>query len=126
MNIAKNSLTFLAASLLFATAPWICGADPAAAAAHGNKGHELSQAAKYDEAIAEYTKAIELNPIDVRLYVDRGLVYRTAGKIPEAMADFTKAIELGPKNELGYVERGRRELGQNQFDHALTALTTGI
>src|SRR5881394_2132185 len=97
MNIAKNSLPLLAASLLFATARWTCGADPAAAAAHGNKGHELSQAAKYDEAIVEYTKAIEL-----------------------------KAIELGPKNELGYLERGRTELGQNQFDTALTDLTKAI
>ena len=74
----------------------------------------------------EYTKAIELNPTEVRFYVDRGLVYRTAGKIPEAMADFTKAIELGPKNELGYLERGRTELGQNQFDTALADLTKAI
>ena len=48
----------------------------------------------------------------MRLYVDRGLVYRAAAKIPEAMADFAKAIELEPKNDLGYFERGKRSWGR--------------
>src|SRR6202030_3616382 len=103
MNSPKHSFTLLAASLLlFATARWTCGADPAAAAAHGNKGNELAQAAKYDEAVAEFTKAIELSPSDSRLYNDRGRVYRAMAKYTEAMADFDKAIQLAPKSETGY------------------------
>src|SRR6266850_7834448 len=103
MNIPKNSRTALAASLLFfATASWTYSADPAAAAAHGNKGNELAQAAKYDEAIIEFAKAIELSPSDPRLYNDRGRVYRAMAKYTEAMADFDKGITLSPKSEMGY------------------------
>src|SRR5438045_6927122 len=107
MNSPKNRITLLAASLLiFATAHWAYSADPAAAAAHGNKGNELAQAAKYDEAIVEFTKAIELSPSDPRLYNDRGRVYRAMAKYTEAMADFDKSVGLAPKSETGYIRRG--------------------
>src|SRR2546423_11940279 len=120
MNNPKNSIASLAATvLLFATAHWAYAADPAAAAVHGNKGNDLAQAAKYDEAIVEFTKAIELSPGDSRLYNDRGRVYRAMAKYTEAMADFDKGITLSPKSEMGYIERGPTEMAQNQFDAAL-------
>src|SRR3954471_17328900 len=120
MNSLKNRITLLGGSLLiFATASWTYGADPTGAAAHGNKGNELAQAAKYDEAIVEFTKAIELSPGDSRLYNDRGRVYRAMAKFTEAMADFDKGIKLSPKSESGYIERGQTEMAQNQYDAAL-------
>ena len=101
----------LAAGLLIlGVAPVLNAASPKAAE-HGNKGHELAQALKYDEAIVEYTKAIAIDAKDVRLYVDRGLVYRAATKIPEAMADFTKAVELEPKNDAGVFRAGPNPVG---------------
>ena len=91
MNMTKNRFIGLAAGLLLlATTPFTYADNKADAAAHGNKGNELAQAAKYDEAIVEFTKAIELSPKDERLYADRGRVYRAAAKLPEAMADFAK------------------------------------
>ena len=117
MNNAKKLFSGLAAGLLVLGTARLLNAASPEAAAHGNKGHELAQALKYDEAIIEYTKAIELSPKDVRLYIDRGLVYRAATKIPEAMADFTKAIELEPKNELGYFERGQNGVGAKPIRH---------
>src|SRR5213076_3284608 len=120
MNMTKNRFTGLAAGLLFLATPAFAYADnKAAAAAHGNKGNELAQAAKYDEAIVEFTKAIELSSSDPRLYNDRGRVYRAMAKFTEAMADFNKAIALAPKSETGYIERGQTEMSQNKFDEAL-------
>ena len=96
------------------------------AAKHGNKGNELAQAGKYDEAIAEFTLAINENVKDPRFFLDRGRVYRVANKMPEAIADFTKAIELGPTSDIGYFERGKTELAQNQYDPAMTDLNKAI
>src|SRR3954464_3246753 len=110
MNIRKTLFTFIAGGLLVSSTTGVNAADPAAAAAHGNKGNELAQAAKYDEAIAEFTKAIELSPGDSRLYNDRGRVYRAMAKFTEAMADFDKGIALSPKSDTGYVERGQTEM----------------
>src|SRR5256714_12357831 len=127
MNSPTNRITILAASLLLlATVNWTYGADPVAAAAHGNKGNELAQTAKYDEAIVEFAKAIELSPSDPRLYNDRGRVYRAMAKYPEAMADFDKAITLAPKSETGYIERGQTQMSQNKFDEALADYNKAI
>ena len=116
MNNPKNSIGPLAATvLLFATAHWAYAADPAAAAAHGNKGTELAQAAKYDEAVVEFTKAVELSPSDPRLYNDRGRVYRAMAKYAEAMADFDKSVSLAPKSETGYLERGQTRTGPDKL-----------
>jgi tetratricopeptide (TPR) repeat protein len=50
------------------------------------------------EAIAQHTKAIELNPEDASARNNRGQVYRAQGKLGEAMVDYSKAIELDPQN----------------------------
>ena len=73
MNMTKDRFMGLAAGLLFMAMPAFAYADnKAEAAIHGNKGNEFAQAAKYDEAIAEFTTAINLSPKDERLYIDRG------------------------------------------------------
>src|SRR5216110_2692002 len=97
----KNQFVGLMAGLLFLAMPALVHADKKAeVAAHGNKGNELAQAAKYDEAIVEFSAAIAISPKDARLYIDRGRVYRTAAKLTEAIDDFAKAIELSPKNDV--------------------------
>ena len=126
MNMTKNGFIGLAAGLLLlATTAFTYADNKAEAAVHGNKGNELAQAAKYDEAIVEFTTAIELNPKDDRLYIDRGRVYRAAAKLPEALADFAKAIEIAPKNDVGYLERGQTLMIQNQYDVALADYEQG-
>ncbi|MEI6687187.1 MAG: tetratricopeptide repeat protein, partial [Planctomycetota bacterium] len=49
---------------------------------------------KYPEAIADYTKAIELNPNLATAYYNRGIVLKSLGKTEAAIADFTKARDL--------------------------------
>jgi tetratricopeptide (TPR) repeat protein len=80
---------------------------------HLGKGVELAQQKQYDAAIAEFTKAIESDPKDVRAYTNRGTAYRAAGKVIEALADFSKAIEMAPKDPLAYLDRSQTELQSN-------------
>ncbi len=69
------------------------------AMAEAAKAVQLAQQGAYDQAVAGFTKAINLSPKDDRLYKDRGSIYLTLQKFPEAVADFAKAIELNPKND---------------------------
>ena len=46
----------------------------------------------YDKAIADYTKAIEINPSDDYAYSFRGYAWMEKGDYDKAIADFTKAI----------------------------------
>ena len=49
----------------------------------------------YQGAIADYTKAIELNPDYAQAYNKRGFAYLMLGPKSKAQADFKRAIELG-------------------------------
>src|SRR5207237_879822 len=126
-NIQKNSCRALAASvLLFATANWSYSADPAAAAVHGNKGNDLAQAAKYDEAIVEFTKAIELSPADSRLYNDRGRVSRAMAKYEDAIKDYSASIEKKPDNPLTFNRRADSYYATGQYPQALADLEAAL
>ena len=61
---------------------------------------------KYNEAIADFNKSIELNPKNETVYNNRGSVYNELGNYNEAIADFNKSIELNPKNADVYARRG--------------------
>jgi tetratricopeptide (TPR) repeat protein len=51
---------------------------------------------RYDEALADYTRAIELDPSDAEFFGSRGQAYQAIGRYDEALADFNRAIELDP------------------------------
>jgi len=104
------------------------------AGSHVNKGVELAQQHKYDDAIKEFTAAIEANSKNAKAYLNRGTAYRamwaqemtspSAGqKYDAAMADFAKAIEIAPKDEMGYLERGQTFVMQKQYSDALADLS---
>ena len=61
---------------------------------------------RLDEAIADYTEAIQLVPNDARVYSRRAIGYARKGELDEAIGDFTEAIGLDPKNALAYAGRG--------------------
>jgi tetratricopeptide (TPR) repeat protein len=96
------------------------------AAEHANKAVKLAQSGAYDEAIAEFTRAIQISPNDARIYTDRGRVYHRMNRFPEAMEDFSKAIELAPKDYAGYSERGAVQVSQNQMEAALADLNKAL
>ena len=47
-------------------------------------------------AIADFNKAIQLDPNLAGAYNNRGVVYSETGKYKPAIADFNKAIQLDP------------------------------
>ena len=93
---------------------------------HNNKGVELAQQNKYEDAIKEFNLAIQANPKNANAYVNRGSIFRTLHaqdqQYDDAIKDFTKAIEVAPKDPAGYLERGQTLVLQKQFTEALTDL----
>jgi tetratricopeptide (TPR) repeat protein len=61
---------------------------------------------KYDQAIADFTQAIDLNPADPQAYFQRGFIYYLLNKWDEAISEYTKAIEHSPTYAPAYRERG--------------------
>ena len=65
--------------------------------AYTNRGEAYASKKELDLAIADYTKAIEINPKYARAYDGRGVAYTSKGDYPRAVADVTRAVELAPK-----------------------------
>ena len=69
----------------------------------------------YNEAIQDYSNAIELDPKNSSYLNNRGDVLYNLKRYEEAIQDYSKAIELDPKNGLYYYNRGMavNNLGKN-------------
>ncbi len=50
----------------------------------------------YNNAINDFTTAIQMAPKDTRVYTNRGLTYRMMKKYDESLKDFNKSLELNP------------------------------
>jgi tetratricopeptide (TPR) repeat protein len=61
-------------------------------------GQEFVESMKYEDAIAQYTSAIGLEPSNSDYYIERGQTYEKLAKYTEAKADFEKALVFAPKN----------------------------
>lgn len=57
------------------------------------------RADKIDDAITEYSRAIELNPKLANAYANRGELYITKKQQEKAFGDLKKAVELDPKGQ---------------------------
>jgi len=61
-----------------------------------------SRKAEHEQAISDYTKAIEINPKSAFAYTDRGLAYKRKGEYDLAISDYTKAIEINSKDAVAH------------------------
>ncbi len=73
----------------------------------------------FDPALADFNKAIELDPKYALAYNGRGNVYDEKGNRDQAIADFTKAIELNPKYYEAYGSRSLAYSLQKNYDKAI-------
>lgn len=77
-------------------------------------------------SIADFTKAIELNPDYVEAYLYRGRAYLDRGELEKAIADFTKMLVLRPKLAENFYIRGEAYLRAKKWEEAKRDLTAAI
>ena len=71
---------------------------------------------RYEEAIAAFTKAIQLGARQARAYTNRGMAYSKVGRYQQARQDLTTAIALDPDQAVAYYVRSltARLMGDTQ------------
>jgi tetratricopeptide (TPR) repeat protein len=77
-------------------------------------------------AIADFTRAIELDPKDDAAYYNRAQAKRLKKDAAGAIADYTRAIELGSTNPAAYNNRGNARAENNDRDGAIADYTRAI
>jgi protein O-mannosyl-transferase len=95
--------------------------------AQWNYGISLAAQGRLDEAIAHYTRAIQLRgePLPFA-HRSRGLAYLRQNKLDEAGADFRRAIELKPDLAAGYANLATVYAKQGRTNEARSAMQRAI
>ena len=86
-----------------------------------NRGVTSYKKGQLDQAISDYTNALEINPRLAEAYYRRGIAYVKKGQLDQAISDFTKAFEINPRYAEAYYSRGvayyfKREYGKSWKD----------
>jgi len=91
-----------------------------------NLSFEDSPNLKSDKTLLYFKRALELNPNDSHIYLNRGNAYLNLGQLHQAVSDFTKAIELNPMDEYVYNDRGITYAMLGKTDQAMADFTKAI
>jgi tetratricopeptide (TPR) repeat protein len=89
-------------------------------------GYAYSTVGKQQEAIANYTRAIEIKTDYGEAYFSRALVWNGMAEWDKAIADIDKAIEIGYRTWPIFFERGRAYQGRGDIEQAIASFTLAI
>ena len=89
-------------------------------------GNDALKRGDFDQAIFEYTKAIDINPRLAKAYDNRGVAYAQQGFLTPAVADFTMAIANNLNDVEAYNNRGYAYSKQGNLTQAVADYTKAI
>ena len=81
---------------------------------------------KLEQAIASFSKAIELNSSYANAYCNRGVVYYYKGEYERAIIDYNEAIELNSHHVIAYNNRGVAYGNKGEQEKAIGDFTRAI
>jgi tetratricopeptide (TPR) repeat protein len=73
-----------------------------AAQTHNNLGVLFGQQGRQNDARAEFTEALALNPYELNSLLGRGLIENQQGKLDAALQDFQRAAQVAPSPQAFY------------------------
>jgi Flp pilus assembly protein TadD len=85
-----------------------------------------SKKGEYDNAIADFSTALGLNPKYAGAYNGRGIAWYQKGQYDKAIADYTQALQLAPANSETYNNRGVAWKLTGQYDKAIADFTQAL
>jgi tetratricopeptide (TPR) repeat protein len=81
---------------------------------------------RYDDALRDLGRALELEPDDTYALARRSEVYRMKGRYHDALRDLSRVLELEPDDPTTLVARGDLHTGQGRYDDALPDLNRAL
>lgn len=93
--------------------------DPRSYMSHACRGNALDGLQQYSEAIKAYTRAIEFEPKDSRVFFNRAETYYTLGFTDLALKDFSTAIEVNPQQSAFYFYRGSVHFERGEYQETV-------
>lgn len=106
--------------------PRVPGTDPMNPDAINNRGVEYYRQEKFDQALLDFNKAIEMKPKYVAALYNRGLVYYRKSKYDRAISDCSQALTIDPQCAKAYNVRGLAYAATKRYQFAISDLRTAI
>ncbi len=95
------------------------------------QGAVLAGQGKHGEALAYYDKAERENPMNIDVYLSKGIAYAILNKLNEAKEQFEKALKVNRTSGLAYFHfgsiallQGDTALGFENYNKAIATATT--
>jgi tetratricopeptide (TPR) repeat protein len=73
----------------------------------------------YDGAIADFDKALQLDPRRAAIYASRGNAYEAKNDYEHAIANFDRAIQLEPNRKRAYLDRARLFSSKKDWENSI-------
>ena len=93
---------------------------------YNNSGIAYIKRNELEQAIASFSKAMELDPRYADAYCNRGVVYYFKGEYEKAIMDYNEAIELDPRHVVTYNNRGVAYSNEGEQEKAIGDFTRAI
>jgi len=82
-------------------------------------GVRLMRASRYDQAILNFNRAVDLEPTFAEAFRMRARTYMAQSNLDEAIRDFTRVSVLKPRDALSLAERGFASLEKKDYANAI-------
>ena len=125
--MSRRTTTIAAAlSVLALGSPLISSCANSLADISYNSGVDKYEQGDYQGAIADYTKAIKIDPQHENAYSNRGIAKDELGDLQGAIADLNKAIEIDPEYAKAYNNRGTTKGKLKDYQGAIADLNKAL
>ena len=89
------------------------------ALAHTLRGRQHRRAKRYEQAMADYDRAIELGLEGDLAHSGRGLTHHLLSQYEEAIGDYDQVLALDPDDTWALTNRGRAHFALGRYDEAI-------
>lgn len=96
------------------------------AVAYSTRGLAYHNKGDHNRAIADFNKAIKIQPNSAKAYLGRGLTYHKKGEYAQAIADCNKAIKNNPNLAEAYSVRGLAYYKKGDYNWAIADLKKAL
>ena len=125
MGVLNRALIATLLGLLLFAVPSL-GGETKDSKRHLKRGLKFEKQGRFEEALEQYSKAIELDRELAKAWFQRGVLYFRSDHFEEARSDLTRTIELKPDHGLALYARGVSNRYLMELEQAKSDLTEAI
>ena len=91
-----------------------------------HRGNFMMILGQIDEALKDYSRAIELSPNNAAAYTNRGVAYGEKGEFDLAIEDYFSALKINPDFANAYNNRGYTYVEKDEIERAIKDLDKAV